>query len=254
MVSLRYAAVALAGAALVLSQTGCSTKNYVRSQTAPLAQKTNELDDATAANNRAVHDLDTRTTAGIQGAKDAASTADQHATAAGQSASQAQDAAQNAYNRADTLAGVVANLDSYKPISDVSVTFAVGKANLTKKDKETLATLGDQVANAKSYIVQVTGGTDSTGSAELNYNLSQRRAETVVQFLAATYNIPPRKFYLIGIGKDKEVASNKTRAGRAKNRRVEVQLLTNMDQQQAQTPAPGQEAMQQTPAPMPPQQ
>jgi outer membrane protein OmpA-like peptidoglycan-associated protein len=116
-------------------------------------------------------------------------------------------------------------------VSDVTVTFKVGKADLSKTDKEKLASLGDQVNSTKSYIVQVTGGTDSTGGADLNYQLSQRRAETVVQYLASQYNIPPRKFYLIGIGKDKEVASNKTAAGRAQNRRVEVQLLTNMDQQ-----------------------
>ncbi len=227
----RCAAVTLAGATLALFQTGCASKNYVRSQTAPLAQKTNQLDDATATNNRSVHDLDSRTTTGINTVQTAANSADQHAVAAGQSATQAQAAAQDAYNRADSLAGVVANLDSYKPVSDVAVTFAIGKAILTKADKEKLSSLGQQVGATKSYIVQVTGGTDSTGGAELNYQLSQRRAETVVQFLASTYNIPPRKFYLIGIGKDKEVASNRTAAGRAQNRRVEVQLLTNMDQQ-----------------------
>ena len=249
MTPTRYAAVALSSATLLLFLTGCASKNYVRSQTAPLAQKTNELDDATAANNRSVHELDTRTTTGINQAKGNASTADQHATAAGQSATQAQQSAQDAYNRADSLAGVVANLDSYKPVSDVTVTFRTGKADLSKADKEKLASLGEQVNATKSYILQVTGGTDSTGGADLNYQLSQRRAETVVQYLASQYNIPPRKFYLIGIGKDKEVASNKTAAGRAQNRRVEVQLLTNMDQQ-----AQPQQGQQSQPTAQPPAQ
>jgi outer membrane protein OmpA-like peptidoglycan-associated protein len=52
-----------------------------------------------------------------------------------------------------------------------------------------------------------------------------------VNYLAAKYNIPPRKFYLVGIGKELEVASNSTAAGRAKNRRVEVKLMTNMSDQ-----------------------
>ena len=56
---------------------------------------------------------------------------------------------------------------------------------------------------------------DSVGSADYNYQLSQRRAEAVVQYLAAKFNVPPHKFYLIGIGKDQEVADNKTAAGRA---------------------------------------
>jgi OmpA-OmpF porin, OOP family len=63
----------------------------------------------------------------------------------------------------------------------------------------------------------------------------------VVQYLAAKYNIPPHKFYLIGIGKDKEVASNSTASGRRKNRRVEIQLLTNMGGENAQS-APAQPA------------
>lgn len=49
----------------------------------------------------------------------------------------------------------------------------------------------------------------------------------VVQYLAAKYNVPAHKFYLVGLGKDVEVDSNKTAAGRAKNRHVEIQLLSN---------------------------
>ena len=50
----------------------------------------------------------------------------------------------------------------------------------------------------------MTGGTDSTGPAQYNYDLSQRRADAVVQYLAAKYNVPARRFYLIGIGKDRK--------------------------------------------------
>jgi outer membrane protein OmpA-like peptidoglycan-associated protein len=58
----------------------------------------------------------------------------------------------------------------------------------------------------------------------------------VVQYLASKYGIAAHRFYLIGIGKDKEVAPNTTAEGRKQNRRVEVQLLSNMsDQQGAQT-------------------
>ena len=54
-----------------------------------------------------------------------------------------------------------------------------------------------------------------------------RRADAVIQYLAAEHNIPAHKIYLIGLGKDKPVDSNKTREGRAKNRRVDVRLMTN---------------------------
>ena len=133
-------------------------------------------------------------------------------------------------NRADSLASVVANLDNYKQVGTVSVTFAFDKSDLRKSDKAQLDTLGTQLSSTKSYILEVTGGTDSVGNAEYNYQLSQRRAEAVVQYLAAKFNIPAHKFYLIGIGKDQEVATNKTAAGRAQNRRVEVQILSNAAQ------------------------
>jgi len=225
------ATVVLTGAMLLAFTTGCSSKNYVRSQTAPIIQQTNELDAKTASDHRTIVDTDERAQKGIAKAQSAADTADQHAVAAGQSADAAGKSAQEAYNRVDTLNGVVANLDNYKSIADVSVTFGFDKAVLTAADKKTLDDFAAGLTDKRSYILAVTGGTDSTGDANYNYGLSQRRADAVVNYLATKHNIAPHKFYLIGIGKDQEVASNSTADGRKKNRRVEVKLMTNMDQQ-----------------------
>jgi len=49
----------------------------------------------------------------------------------------------------------------------------------------------------------------------------------VIQYLATKYNVPGHKIYVIGLGKDKPVESNKTSTGRADNRRVDVRLMTN---------------------------
>ena len=206
---------------------GCSTKNYVRSQTTPVIQHTNELDDETRANNRNIHDVDQRAQAGIQQAQSAANNANQQAQNASQAANQAQAAAVDAIHQADSLASVVANVDNYQRLADVSVNFAFDKAELTKKDWAALDQFAGQIAVTKNYILQVTGGTDSVGSAAYNYDLSQRRARSVVQYLASQHNIPAHKFYLIGIGKDQAVASNSTADGRAKNRRVELVLGTS---------------------------
>lgn len=222
--------VSAVGVVSLLLASGCTTKNYVRSQTAPLVQKTNELDDQTAANNRDIHSVDERAQSGIQQAQNSANTAQQSAATATQAAGQAQNSAQEAVNRADSLASVVSGLDNYKQVGDVSVTFGFDKSILTKDDRSQLDQLAGQLNSTKGYILEVTGGTDSTGSATYNYGLSQRRADAVVQYLASKYNIPPHKFYLIGIGKDQEVASNTTASGRAQNRRVRVQVLTNMQQ------------------------
>lgn len=229
------ATLALAGV------TGCSTKNYVRNQTAPIIDHTNSLEDKTAQNNRNIHDVDDRAQSGIKQAQGAADSATQSAQNAQKAAGDAETAANEAVHRASSLESVVKGLDNYKSMADVSVTFGFDKAVLTKDDKDQLDQFASQLGNAKSYILEVTGGTDSTGSAQYNYDLSQRRADAVVQYLAAKYNVPAHRFYLIGIGEDKEVAPNNTAEGRKKNRRVEIRLLTNMGggepQQTASSPS-----------------
>jgi OmpA-OmpF porin, OOP family len=225
--------VAALSLGIVALTVGCSSKHYVRSQTAPIVAQTNQLEQRTADDHRNIRDTDARAQQGIAGAKGAAETADQHAMAAGQSADAAGVNAKDAYNRVDTLNGVVAGLDKYKPLSDVSVTFGFDKAMLTAADKKELDAVASSLQTTRHYLLEVTGGTDAVGDAAYNYALSQRRADAVVTYLAAKYNIPPHKFYMVGIGKDKEVATNKTAAGRAKNRRVQVRVLSNMEEEGA---------------------
>src|SRR5271156_7173546 len=145
-------AVSVLGALSLLLATGCSTKNYVRSQTTPIIQHTNELDDATATNNRNLHDVDQRAQQGIQQAQTSATAANQQAQTASQSANHAQQSAQEAVNRADSLASVVANLDNFKQVADVSVTFGFDKADLTKADRAQLDQFAAQLDGTKSYI------------------------------------------------------------------------------------------------------
>jgi OmpA-OmpF porin, OOP family len=217
------------GAALALAgMTGCATKNYVRNQTAPLVDHTNSLEDKSAENARTIHDVDQRAQSGIQQAQNSANTAQQSAQTAQQQAGQAETAANDVVHRADSLDQVVKGLDNYRSVADATVNFGFDKAVLTKDDQQQLDQFASQLTSSKSYILEVTGGTDSTGSKEYNYALSNRRADAVVQYLAAKYNVPPHRFYLIGIGEDKEVAPNNTREGREKNRRVEIRMLTNM--------------------------
>jgi OmpA-OmpF porin, OOP family len=230
----------IAAAVAVLGMTGCTTKNYVKTQTAPIIDHTNQLEQKTADNNRAMHDVDERATAGIKQAQSTADAAAQNAQNATKAAGDADVAANDAVHRADSLDSVVKGLDNYKSLANATVTFGFDKAVLTKDDKEQLDTFAAQLGSAKSYILEVTGGTDSIGSAAYNYDLSERRADSVVQYLASKYGIAAHRFYLIGIGKDKEVAPNTTAEGRQQNRRVEIQLLSNMGS--GQGPATSQSA------------
>ena len=72
--------------------------------------------------------------------------------------------------------------------------------------------------------VKVSGHTDSTGSDSYNQQLSQRRAESVANFLISQ-GVKPGRFYAIGFGESQPIASNATSQGRALNRRVELDIL-----------------------------
>ncbi len=228
-------AVLLAGVVMIFS-SGCATKKFVRQQTQPMIDKSNDLDALTAKTTNTIKDVDARAQAGIQGVNDKASAADQKATDARSRADQAQTLASQANGRVDTLTNQVANLDNYKPVVETTVHFGFDKANLTEKAKSTLDQLIADIPNTKGYVVVVEGGTDSVGGSAYNYGLSERRAEAVVQYLSQN-NVPPHKIYVIGLGKDKTVASNQSASGRAENRRVEVRLMTNVQGQEAPSSA-----------------
>ena len=214
-------------AASMVATVGCSSKNYVKSQTTPLINKTNELDDLTAKNTRDIKDVDARAQAGIQAINAKTAEVEQKTQVAATNAQQAQQMADAANGRVGVLTNTVANLDNYHAVAETSVKFAFNRDNLTPKAKEALDQLAGQIASTKGYIIALEGGCDSVGPADYNYDLSQRRANSVIQYLATKYNVPAHKIYVIGLGKDKPVEDNKTKAGRADNRRVDVRLMTN---------------------------
>jgi OmpA-OmpF porin, OOP family len=211
----------------IAATVGCTSKNYVKQQTTPLINKTNELDDMTAKNSRDIKDVDARAQAGIQAVNQKTADVEQKAQAADQNATSAQQMADSANSRVSILTNTVANLDNYRAVAETSVKFGFNKDNLTPEAKQALDELAGKIAATKGYLIALEGGTDSVGSSEYNYDLSQRRANSVIQYLASKYNVPAHKIYVIGLGKDKPVESNKTKQGRADNRRVDVRLMTN---------------------------
>jgi OmpA-OmpF porin, OOP family len=214
-------------AAAMAATVGCTTKNYVKQQTTPLINKANELDDMTAQNSKEIKDVDARAQAGIAAVNAKTADVEQKAQAANQTATAAQQTADAANGRVNVVTNTVENLDNYHAVAETSVKFGFNKDNLTPKAKEALDQLAGSIASTKGYIIALEGSTDSVGSAEYNYGLSQRRADSVIQYLASKYNVPAHKIYVIGLGKDKPIESNKTSAGRADNRRVDVRLMTN---------------------------
>jgi OOP family OmpA-OmpF porin len=219
----RFSLVAVLVAGSMLSTIGCATKKYVQSQITPVNNKISELDEITSKNTRDIKDVDGKAQQGIQ----AASQADEKAAAAGQSADQANEKAAHVSSGLTGLAGTVENLDNYKPTASTTIQFGFNKATLTKADQQALDEFAQQIGGQKHYIIQVHGYTDGVGSVQYNDQLSRRRADAVIQYLAAKHDVPPYRIYIIGLGMEKPVAENSNSAGRAKNRRADVQLMTN---------------------------
>ena len=82
------------------------------------------------------------------------------------------------------LANTVANLENYKVTDMTTVNFGLNLAKLSADDKMKLDQLASSSSSHKRYFIAVEGYTDQTGSADYNLELSKRRADAVVQYLA----------------------------------------------------------------------
>jgi len=117
-----------------------------------------------------------------------------------------------------------ANLDNYKAVDKVTMNFDFNKSKLSDATKASLDQLASKVKGDKGYALEIQGFTDSKGSESYNLALSQKRAEAVVRYLTEQ-GVPLFRTAIVGFGAAKEVEPNKTKEGRAANRRVEVTLL-----------------------------
>jgi outer membrane protein OmpA-like peptidoglycan-associated protein len=105
-----------------------------------------------------------------------------------------------------------------------NVTFAVDSAAIDPAFQTTLANVADTLSRYEKSYVDVLGHTDSTGSDAYNQALSERRAESVANFLANS-GVQRARLATKGYGESQPVASNSTEAGRAANRRVEIKIV-----------------------------
>ena len=111
-------------------------------------------------------------------------------------------------------------------LNENAVRFDTGKATLTSAAKANLNKLVPVFKEYADTNIEIYGYTDSTGSAEFNLTLSQKRAESVKNYLASNGLISSR-FKITGLGIADPIASNDTAEGRSQNRRVEFAILAN---------------------------
>ncbi|MFZ0389004.1 MAG: OmpA family protein [Calditrichia bacterium] len=117
---------------------------------------------------------------------------------------------------------------------DSGILFAVDKAELTPSSKDELNKMAKIFKKYEKTEVLIEGHTDATGSDEYNMNLSQRRAQSVANYLTSL-GVDPARFTIRGYGENQPVATNETALGRQKNRRVELAIMADEElKQQAQ--------------------
>ncbi|MGH9468126.1 MAG: OmpA family protein [Terriglobales bacterium] len=215
---------ALAAAMLVAG--GCTTKKYVRQQTAPLMNHVNQLDAETAKNTNAIRDARQQTQQGLAQVNAATEKASNQAQQAQQQAQQVGSQLNQTSNQIQSLDHTIANLEDYHQTGQSTVHFALNKAMLTPAAKQTLDQVISQLQQDSHGILEVKGYTDTSGPRSFNIKLSQRRADSVVRYLESN-NVAAHKIYLIGLGENQPAESNQTRTGRKFNRRVELTILSS---------------------------
>jgi hypothetical protein len=210
-------------------------KSYVKRQTEPIRDRLNELDELTAANSKAIKDTDARAQAGIKLASDKANEADQHAIDAGNKATAAQQSAQQASTRVQTVETVVSNIDQYKASNQTEIRFRPGQTLLSKAAKDALDEMANGVKGQHGYIFEVQGF--SSGKGQVAIQNSQKMAESVVRYLVLSHEIPVYRIYLVGMGNAPAAGEENTK--HISGGRVEVSLLKNdLEQLSSNSSAP----------------
>lgn len=113
----------------------------------------------------------------------------------------------------------------------ITVRFAFDSAEILPQAIPNLRSLGQALQSPQlaAYQIRIEGHTDSTGPHAYNLGLSQRRANSVKQYLVEYFHVDADHLLIEGRGEDEPIASNATGAGRGKNRRAEfVNLSTKV--------------------------
>lgn len=125
---------------------------------------------------------------------------------------------------AGTGVQVQRNGDQLNLLMPGNITFDTNEFALRGDFMPVLDSVAQVLYKYKDTRLTVTGHTDSTGSADYNYNLSNRRAQSVANYLA-TRGVDQNRLVTQGMGPDQPIASNADETGRAQNRRVELQIV-----------------------------
>jgi outer membrane protein OmpA-like peptidoglycan-associated protein len=198
--------VGLAVVAAVFLSVGCATKKYVRQETAAIDQKVEGIETAIEENQKRIKEHDERlATIG------SLITEQQH-----------------------QIKGVDGKIEEVRKLTQGKLIFKETLRNDEAKFKFDSAELGPEaqaaldafierlVSENRGIYLEIQGHTDSTGEESYNLLLGKKRAEAVMEYFYKKYRIPLHRMEVFSFGSSQPAGDNKTRDGRAQNRRVDI--------------------------------
>jgi peptidoglycan-associated lipoprotein len=201
----------------------CATKKFVRGQVGEVNTKVDtlsgtleETQERTRKNEERIGQVDTKAEAAGKSAADARSAADS-----------ANTAAKEVNGRVDKVEAASRRLIYEVTLSEDQGNFKFGKMDLPDEAKARIdQVVGQLKADPKTIFIEIEGHTDNVGTKTYNEQLGLERAEAVKRYLYEQHQIPLHKINVISYGEEKPVAPNKTKEGRAQNRRVVIKVLS----------------------------
>jgi peptidoglycan-associated lipoprotein len=218
--------VAIPIVVMAVGSTACATKKFVRTSVGEVNEKVDsqgraieETQERTRKNEGRISEVDTKAAQAAQAAQaanDAAVAANSNATRVGSEANNKFDAIDKASKR--LVYEVV--------LSEDQGNFKFGKTALPDEAKQKIDEMVAQMKqDPKNIYLEIEGHTDNVGDKATNERIGLARADAVKRYLYEQYQVPLHKMNVISYGMEKPVAPNKTKAGRAQNRRVVIKVL-----------------------------
>jgi len=207
--NVRSLSIVLAVALLAVAAAGCATKKYVKEETGAVNTRVDQVQGQVEQTQTKLNDHEQRIAATDQKVGEVSKTA--------------QDALQRAQEAGKLAEGKIL----YETVlTDDKVKFGFNKSALSTEAKAALDDFAQKLkTDNKGVYVEVQGHTDNVGSAKYNEELGESRATAVRLYLNEKQGLPLHRMNVISYGKTAPVADNKTRQGRAQNRRVVLVVL-----------------------------
>src|SRR5437764_1461208 len=206
--------------------TACASKKFVKTSVGEVNDKVDsmgrsleETQERTRKNEGRIGEVDQK----AQQASQSAQQANSAAQTAQQSASEARNEANTKF---DTIDKASKRLVYEVVLSEDSGNFKFGKTQLPDEAKAKIDEMVSQLKqDPKNIYIEIEGHTDNVGDKIVNEKIGLERAQAVQRYLYEQYQVPLHKMNIISYGEEKPVAPNKTKAGRAQNRRVVIKVL-----------------------------